>query len=233
MIEHISILKSSPSLGLVGDGDDVDLLSAIESSFAVNFGHETASWITVDDIYQALLNRFPVATEVGKCATMMAFHQVRNALSLMAVGINTREIAPATKLSQVVVVSQKRLFRKLSSSLALRLPDRTLSWIGLIGLFSTIAGFLSLFGLFAYPRMWPLLMLLLTGPLMVIVDPGRFGPMTVGDLSRAIARDNFHYFVQSGADHRSQWVWMALCSVIGQECHIEPSIVTPDTRLVG
>ncbi|WP_184721917.1 hypothetical protein [Caulobacter sp.] len=45
------------TIGLVGDGDDVDLLQAIEQSFQVRFGDETTRWSTIGDLHQALVAR--------------------------------------------------------------------------------------------------------------------------------------------------------------------------------
>jgi hypothetical protein len=45
------------TIGLLGDGDDVDLLQAIEQSFQVRFGDETATWNTVGDVHQTLIAR--------------------------------------------------------------------------------------------------------------------------------------------------------------------------------
>lgn len=57
------------TLGLVGDGDDVDLILDIERAFAVSVSDETSSWYTVGDVHAALLGRFEAAGDIpgGLC----------------------------------------------------------------------------------------------------------------------------------------------------------------------
>ncbi len=216
------------SLGLVGDGDDMDLLLSIESSFNVTFGDETANWKTVGDVYRSLLALTPTATEDGRCLTMMAFHRVRNELARM--GGSTPRMRPSTRLVEIVPMSPKRALRQLSVSLGITSPAVTLSLQSVIGFWCVILGFLSNFASFAFSPLWPLTTLMLTGIIMMWTDPGSFGNMTVADLSRSVANRNFAYFAARGADRRPKQLWKALCRLVSEECDVDPAFVFEDTR---
>jgi hypothetical protein len=94
------------SIGLAGDGDDVDLIRAIEGSFQVQFGNDTVKWFTVGDIYDALLRRMPMSSTAGLCATSMAFYRIRAALARTA-EVRGRA-APTTKLAGLTPLPPKR-----------------------------------------------------------------------------------------------------------------------------
>lgn len=228
MAKNTSI-HGATSLGLVGDGDDVDLLRQIEDSFSVTFGSETSRWTTVGDIYHDLLKNIPVAINAGNCSTMMAFYRVRSSLFGIT-GI--RRIAPSTELREVLSIPPKQFFRRLSSDIGISPPSIQLSWRGEIGSLGSLAGVLAIFASIVFHGMWPTMILLPIGALMIATDSGSFGPMTVGDLARTIAIKNFHYFAEAGADHRPQEIWRALCGILAEECCIEPTFITAETRLL-
>ncbi len=74
------------TLGLGGDGDDAELVQAIERAFDLRFADaETASWRTAGDIHKTLLDRMP-ESPAGACATSMAFYRLRSGLEAVRRG---------------------------------------------------------------------------------------------------------------------------------------------------
>ena len=211
------------------DGDDLDLIRDIEQSFGLAFRDEPSNWSTVGDIYNALLDRIPADSEAGKCATSMAFYRTRSVLQRVT-GAN-HQVKPSTRLVDVVSISQRRLFQQLSTELGVRRPPPTMSWWGLIGALTWLIGVFGLFSSITAHRMFPIMILLPMGMVMIVYDLGSFGSTTVGDLARTIARMNFQHFVQNGADRRPKAIWDTLCALISDVSGVEPISITAKTRI--
>ena len=213
------------------DGDDTDLIEDIEQSFGVAFGDEPANWSTVGDIYNAIIERISPAEEAGKCATSMAFYRTRAALQRITG--TTRQLKPSTRLADFVSISQSRLFKQLSAELGVRRPPPTMSWWGLIGAAVCLFGVFGVFSSIAAHRMFPVMILLPMGVVMIAFDVGSLGSTTVGDLARIVARMNFQHFAQNGADRRPQTIWDTLCALISDVSGIEPIRITAETRVLA
>jgi hypothetical protein len=69
-------------LPLGGDGDELDLLAAVEKSFGIRFGKaEAEGWQTVGDLYATLLSKVRhVEAGPTPCQTAIAFRRLRHAL---------------------------------------------------------------------------------------------------------------------------------------------------------
>jgi hypothetical protein len=213
------------------DGDDLDLIRDIEQSFGVAFGDEPANWSTVGDVYNALVERIPPVEEAGKCATSMAFYRTRTALQRITG--TTDLLKPSTRLADFVSISQRRLFQQLSAELGVRKPRLAMSWWGLIGAFGCLFGVFGVFSSIAAHWIFPVVILLPMGALMIAYDMGSFRSTTVGDLARIVARMNFQHFAQSGADRRPQTIWDTLCALISDVSGIEPIRITAETRVLA
>ncbi|MCC7266510.1 MAG: hypothetical protein IT546_04120 [Caulobacteraceae bacterium] len=219
-------LDESETIGLVGDGDDEELLEAIERSFQVRFGEKTAGWFTVGDIYRDLLEQVPRSSAAGLCATSLAFYRVRAVLADMAV---TRgRITPSTKLAGLTRSSPKRLYAKLSRELGVGKMPLTLSWRGGLGIVMALAGMVLSP---VVQAIWPLLLLTPAGIVLTSCDVGAYYSMTVGDLARKVAVRNFAQFAAIGADSRPEALWRALRLVIAEETGFDPDRIDSNTRL--
>ncbi|MFA7264282.1 MAG: hypothetical protein WC068_14790 [Caulobacter sp.] len=223
--------KSQPNtLGLAGDGDDIDLILTIEGSFGVHFGDETAKWWTVGDIHQALLDRVPVAATPGLCSTSMAFYRIRAVLAEFS--RSPSPVRPSTRLSEFRI-APKALSARLMRELGIRQPAFPLFWWGVIGCVALLLGIASPLLILAVRAAWPALLLIPAGLIMVWTDRGQYGRMTVGDLAQKVAIRNFAYFTSQGADSRPETLWRALRQLLVEETDINPSHLTADTRLVA
>jgi len=230
MLQH-QVNTNADTLGLDSDGDDVDLIRAVEGSFGVFFGDETAKWFTVGDIYDALLPRVPSATTAGLCSTSMAFYRIRAAL-LRLTGSSVR-VRPNTRLADLAPYPPKRLFSMLSQELGVRQPRLKLSWRGGLGVVALLLGVVSAVITIVIHPLWPLVTLIPAGLLFIKSDEGSYGAMTVGDLARHIAVQNFACFATMGADTRQATLWRALCELLAEETDADPAGLTPGTRLLA
>jgi hypothetical protein len=215
------------NIGLVGDGDDTDLLEAIEGSFQVNFGEAATQCFTVGDVYETLLDLVPTSSAPGLCATSMAFYRVRSTLKQVA-GVNV-PIMPSTRLSGLTSLPPKRLYALLAQELGVALLPQTLSARGCLGIAVLLAGTLGALMAFAQPVLWPALLLVPIGFEMIRRDEGGYYATTVGDLARDVARRNFSLFSSYGADVRPAALWQALCELISVETGVTQ--ITTNTRL--
>ena len=217
------------TLAIDDDGDDVEVLLRLEHAFGVKFG-DPVPWITVGDAYDALLGRVPATDQAGKCATTMAFYQLRRALrSVLQLDAPIR---PSTRLSDLTRRSPKRVFKELSRELGFT-PGFTLSWIGGVGVLFIFAGLIGLLGSAGFHRLWPAIGLLPLGLVMVRLDPGTFGSQTVGDLARAFATQNYRDFAERGADQRPEAIWSVLVGLLGEFSEMNPAEINRETRLLA
>ncbi|PTS90949.1 hypothetical protein DBR21_02685 [Caulobacter sp. HMWF009] len=220
-------MTKADTVGLVGDGDDIDLLEAIESSFQVEFGEAAAKCFTVGDLYETLLGLVPTSSVPCLCATSMAFYRIRS--TLCRVTDHDAPIKPSTRLSDLTTLSPKRLNARLEQEHGLaRLPLR-LSVQGGLGLAVLLSGVVGGVMAVALPLLWPILLLIPIGFAMVRLDEGAHRDTTVGDLARDVARRNFSHFASGGADTHPAALWHTLCELVSEETGTTP--VTAQTRL--
>lgn len=219
------------TIGLAGDGDDVDLIRAIEGSFGVQFGNDPAKWFTVGDIYDALLTRIPMSSTAGLCATSMAFYRIRAALRCTA-EVRGR-VTPATKLAGLTPLPPKLLFAKLSQEMGVRTLPITLSWWGGVGVVALLSGVVGAFFVLQAHAIWPVLLLIPVGIAMISTDVGGYHSTTVGDLARTVAIRNFRQFASDGADSRPETLWRALCLLIADEIQFDADQISATTRLIA
>ncbi len=219
------------TIGLAGDGDDVDLIRAIESSFGVQFANDPAKWLTVGDIYDALLTRIPTSSTARLCATSMAFYRIRAAL--MCTAEVRGRVAPATKLAGLTALPPKLLFAKLSQEMGVSTLPITLSWWGGAGVAAVLSGIVGAFFALQVHAVWPVLLLMPVGIAMISTDVGGYYSTTVGDLARTVAIRNVRQFISDGADSRPETLWRALCVLIADETQFDADKISASTRLIA
>ncbi len=219
------------TLGIDAD-DDVNVVEAIEGSFGVHFGDETRHWFTVGDVYDGLLAALPQDRGSTLCATSMAFYRVR-ALLKQQVRDGSNKIRSETKLQDVALMPPKRLFRRLANELGVKAPAIMLSWWGISGVMALLCGLVGFIASAVDHALWPDMLAFALGIVMIKTDVGAYGRMTVGDLSRRVAANNFEHFASQGADTRPGAVWRALCVVLAEATDVTPKMMTRDTRLLA
>lgn len=76
------IIQSVKSVGIVGDGDDVDLIVAFEGVFQISFANEEAENITtLGQAFEVICSKLPNTPSLqGKCMTAMAYYRLNKVL---------------------------------------------------------------------------------------------------------------------------------------------------------
>lgn len=219
------------SLRLAGDGDDLDLLACIEETFGIRFDDtETMGCITVGDLYQAFLSKFPVSTVSGKCATAMAFYSVRRFLRSQGI---SGSISPRDQLGDLTNRPRAWLLADLAKPTETHTLDGASEGTTLIGcVFVTI-------GCAAFANSTSLLMALIpftavyAGAAIIRASLSPCRDMTVGELSIAVAGRNFAHFSDRGADRREHTIWTALQTLLAKMVDEDATRITTSTRLLA
>ena len=211
--------KAENSLYLVGDGDDVDLLTDIEAAFDLTLSDdEAANLYTLGDLNDMLSTKLK-ATE-GRhevCLTAVAFHRLRRALAKLS-GIpdvgprtNLKEILPDRKFSRLKPVIEDL------SGLQLPAPEMgdAASILTLLLMFGTpVLALVS--GLLIGQWAWAVLLLwvLLVPLFKFAANQLPHHCSNVGSLAKAIAVLNQGRFAaEFGFSHRDD-IWKALADII-------------------
>ena len=138
------------------DGDDLDVLLAVEKSFGVTFARPVP-WVTVGDVYDAVLEQAPASDAPGDTAASVAFDRLR--LALRVVLHTDRPIEPETRLCDLTKRSTKRVLKALSREMGLSITGSAASWIGVVGV---LCAFVSLVGSLVAAvvhSIWPIIVL--------------------------------------------------------------------------
>jgi hypothetical protein len=220
------------SLPLVGDGDEIDLLQAIEAAFGVCLTREEAErCVTVGDMHAVLLSKVRhVERGALPCPTATAFRRLRRAIEKLQPG---QVVRPDTEIVTLLAGGGAgRRWRRLQLETGLRLPSAgSGSFLLLMACIGT--------PFFAYPFVGWLssLGLLLSIPLafflndrLPISPPSRYD--TVGDLARAAAGLNISSLSWPAGAMRTRDVWSALEAIIRDELDWDGP-VSPEMRLVA
>jgi hypothetical protein len=226
-------MSASPlkTLGLAGDGDEIELIELFQEAFGVEFPVEAlADCRTVGDLHALLTTLHPPALEQGRCASAMAFYRLRRAL--IAEGC-TVKLRPSTRLDELTGFSPWGLWRRVAARLDLTPPTPRPDWAGRIG--RSLIGLslvFSLVGLFlGVPPV--LLLFLIPGILLVLANRGDFGDTTLGDWAEETANRNRIALMREGADRREASVWIAAVHFICFVTGASTDRVRRETRLIA
>lgn len=215
----------------IDDEDSYHLVKRVEASFGIELGGEAISCLTAGDLFGLVLARLPAGGEQRLCATSMAFYGARSALHVLY-GVD-RRAGPDWRLDNLAPRLPRRVFEAVAMDLAVEPPSPLQSVWGRLGVAGALLGFAGVIASAFYsPLLWPSGAAFALGVAALLLDPGRYGPMTLGDLARKIALENFGRFAEAGADSRPATVWRALTELMGREADCEPARIAPETRLL-
>jgi hypothetical protein len=224
------------TLGLWGDGDDIDLIVDIELSFGLAFPHdEILEWDTVGDIYDDLKSRLNTGHgRAAGCATATAFRRLRKCFFHFG---NFQKISPRTRLSDLKVKSVRNFYRQLKEDAGLRAPMARLGWVGTFGIIFILSGIAVIFALLALSKsawLLPALVPVLPGIVMVRFGAWHFPEdcKTVGDLSKRIAALNFRVLTSEDAAVRDSDLWAALVEILIEAGPLTKPEIRPETLLM-
>ena len=221
---------TAESLNLVGDGDETDLIEALEAAFGITLRREDpADWRTLGDAartFEALAP--PGCMDDDAWAIQRAFYQIRD-----AAGID--RVRPSTPLA-TFAEPPKRFIRRIRRETGLRMPALLSTQAGKAATCLCVAAFVGLAIGWLF-RIWPAIgasvaVAALTLAWLAVFERGAFPPsiVTVGDLARRAAPLNLGALRREGAG-RGLAAWDIVAAVAAEESGIEVGRLSPETLL--
>lgn len=208
------------SIGVVGDGDDVAILEALEDVFKVAFMEAEAESIrTLEDAYSVICSKLPNdKNEQTKCLTAMAYYRLNRAMR------DHGKAKPSSCVEPPKAISPREFQQQLEEGSGLQLSFLTDSstWVNMLGC-SVLAtwgagpvffsGFQAIaVGLFIFAlnlRTWQFAENL---DQRVWIFKG-----TLADLSRQAAEEHIGQLVCEGGKWKETDVWAAMTHIISDE----------------
>lgn len=230
--------KASNNLGLIGDGDDVDMLTEAENTFGVTFTHKEASRISnVGQFYDLIVGKYRADhRDTRACLSQMAFYRLRRAVAELG---HTGPITPATPIAEVMPAlrngrSMRQSWRDLGRLSGLSLPHRELPWllpyegamsfVGYLTMMTAIAvTMLALQGLTGMHVIWSAIAgvaAVVIAPLVLVVALNAlFGAVpkrivTIADLTREAAGHSFRSLHGAKPGCGPADLWLGLTAIL-------------------
>ena len=220
------------SLGLVGDGDELDLIQDIESVFGVAFADaELEAGRTVGDLNEALWRHMSARVEAGnvRCMNAMAFNALRRVL---VAADASRNIRHSDRLESFGM-KPKELSRAIHGKTGLVLGF-ALGRLGNAGTIAVLAGIACvLLGIAWHGLFAAALALFLCAWAAFRLDTGSYeGCETVGDATAKIAVANFGALADRGGRFDAGSVWLALRETVAHNTGCPELEIGPDTLVM-
>lgn len=223
------------SVGIVGDGDDVELIEAFESTFEISFSNEEVeSMSTLGQAFEAICSKLPTTqSQQNKCLTAMAYYRLNRALCGDGkINLGTRVEVPQDQSPRSF---QKQLERR--ADLRLHFLTRASTRTIILFFFQFVS--------------WIVAPIMLSGSsafiVGVVIAAGshilwRFADSsdervwmfdgTLGDLSRQASETNFRKLVSLGGTWKEPDVWKTMTSIIHDCTGFPPDNMTPEMKFI-
>ncbi len=214
------------TLGMDDDLDTVGFVIAVERAFDIKISdHEASAVRTLGDLHDLVTSKLDGAGG-DKCRTSLAFYRVRRCLRAV---VGDADICPDTALRAIWQGSPKTLFARAQAHSELRLEGLSSTGIGGCGAMLILAAAASPALLIVKLNGWLVLSLAIglaaVGYALLRLDPLSFEPkmVTVGDLARRTATQNYGALVRMGGRSDSQSVWDSLVEIAASESENLPA----------
>ena len=216
---------------LVGDGDELDFISAVERVFGIAFtDEELMASLTMGDIEAALARHLAAKNPArNRCMSALAFYELRRVLNIAG-----PKLAPSTPVEKVMG-TPRRIRRLIAerAGMALSLPPGS---IGRWGVLLFLSGLLAA-GTGLAARSLPLLlsgvMTALCGFAFIRLDQGDLAHMhNVGAVARELAHQNFGHFIARGGRFTDDEVWRRLQEIAVSEVGGREEDIARETLLI-
>jgi hypothetical protein len=217
------------TLNLFGDGDDVDVIYAVERTFGIKLTDAEAERTrTVGQLYDLIELKHPNAgSRTRACLSQMAFYRLRRALRTMGIEGEITPQTPVSVLAQIEPRSMAPKWRRLAQGSGLDLPRLEtpfriseepilLRWRGLL-MSAAFGGLCAAFGI-----SWAVV--ILAGTLLLGFEyacwllwrsvPRRI--LTIGELAREAAGFSFAKLTAEDAACAPSDRWFALTAILRQ-----------------
>ena len=223
------------SVGLVGDGDDVDLLKDFENIFEISISDdEAANMDTLGQAFEIICSKLPTNEEKEtKCLSAMAYFRLNSAFA------GQKKTRPSVRLEKPRDLSPRDFQKHLETKSGLKLEFLTrrssfveillfmqsVTWIVapilFSGLTAVFAGFLIVTASHVVWRVAE------RNDKRVWVFEG-----TIADLSRQASEANLGKLISLGGNWNEFDVWTSMTSIIHAHTGFPPDHMTPDTKFI-
>jgi hypothetical protein len=224
-------LRTRQSLGLGGDGDEMELLHDLERTFALRFDHaELENILTIGELENAVWRHLADCTG-DKCISAMAFYKLRRLLKERA---SARRISVNDAIAPLAG-SPRRFAALLKRETGIRLDYRhktlgqvraglQFGWLAAMGLQCFGLGSLALIALVSA----------IVGLALMRCDEGRFiDGQTVGDVAKLLATQSYGHFARRGGRISRPEVVARARALMAEFQGFDPTELGPDTVLMG
>lgn len=234
MVENNADQKLN-SVGIVGDGDDVELIEYFEAVFEITFSNEEAESIgSLGEAYDTICSKLPTNPEQrSKCLTAMAYYRLNRALC------DHGKIHPAIRIEVSSAMTPKSFQKQLEERSKLRLDflTRASSWVVTLAFlqFTTwIAGPVIFSGFSALVA--SLLIFAISHTLWRIAEQSDkrvwIFEGTIGDLSRRASETNIGKLILLGGNWKDADIWQSMTSIIQDFTGYPAGKMTPETTFI-
>jgi hypothetical protein len=220
------------TLGLGGDGDDVELVAELEKAFDLKLSNdEAAGFFKVGELFDLLKRKMDAGEANRKCASAMAFYRIRRALHELGADVGR---SPSAGLSLLHRMYTKSFVKSLGERSGLRLPRPESGPIGMTGIAVVLIAFFA--GIVALVLAGAAGLVLLVagfvvGWILMRIDEGRLPTncRTLGDLAVRTAALSYGRLVKQGADARDGPMWKALSEILADFAGVPPDQIGRET----
>lgn len=220
------------SVGLVGDGDDVEIIEFFEDVFEITFSSEEAQSITtLSEAYELICSKLPTPTEKRNvCLKAMAYYRLNRAMrdqgkTPLSVRLEVpSDMTPKSFQKQLEERSNLRLdFLTRASPWVVALSYfQFVTWIAGPILFSGLSAFVATVMIFAVSfALWRVAE---WSDHRVWIFDG-----TIGDLSRRASEENIGKLIVQGGKWKDADVWQSMTLVISNCTGYPSRKMTPET----
>ncbi len=208
------------SAGIVGDGDELAILGAIEDVFKIAITKEEAASIrTLEDAHAVICSRLPNdRSEQTRCLTSMAYYRLTRAMQ------RGGKISLKKRVEMPAATTPREFQKQLEKASGLKLPFLTTpsTWVNIIGWFM-LGTWMTGPVLFSGFHATAVSILLFAGNFAVWRVATRLDRRvwafsgTVADLSRQASEENIGQLVCEGGKWQKADIWAAMTKIIADE----------------
>lgn len=223
------------SVGLVGDGDEIDLLEDFERLFEITFSNNEAEQIlTLGEAHEIICSKLPDSQEIQvKCLTAMTYYRLNRALGAGG------KMHPGSQITIPPDLTPKE-FQKLledESKLDLEFLTHPSSWVEFLFYFQFLSWV-------AAPILFSGVLAAVSGILVFLIFHGlwRLADQhdkrvwafdgTVADLAKQAAQNNFGKLVSQGGKWNKVEVWKSMAAIIEFHTGYPTEQMTPDMKFI-
>lgn len=216
------------TLGLGGDGDELDVLEAVERSFDISIlDHEAEFAETAGQLFDIVMAKASVDPDARRCATAMVFYRLRRA-------IGDPTMSPHSKLDEIVSDTPRQLYRRLAQETGLAMPSGSMGRLGSVCLYAMIflvpAALVTIVAGWTY---WPVVTLLaVSAAVLFWLDARRWHGETLGEVSRKVAHLNFAKLANLGARSALIDAWAAYAGLLSDITGVDAGRIARETRFI-